>query len=88
MSVAVILASAGLACVAVGAVAGYVAGRRSAREELAAAEAVWVAQNNAPVRDALALPPERPDTIPGPYDWDVTTTRSLPAGRTYHTRLS
>lgn len=57
-------AYAGLTGVALGAVCGFFGGRRSARGELESAHEAWAAQNAAPERDALALPPERTGDLP------------------------
>jgi hypothetical protein len=94
MSTAVLVTAALGAGLSLGSVLGYVAGRRSSREELAAAQMAWAVQNNAPDRDDLALPPERTGEHPvALYDWEyeddpdpISLPRTVPP--TYRERLS
>lgn len=94
MSAVIITACAGGFLSAVTAVCGYIAGRRSSSEELAAAELAQQVRNAAPDRDALALPPERTGEHPVAYDWatepDDTgpgTLAHLRSGGTFGRRL-
>lgn len=94
MSVAVFIATAFGGGVCVGALFGYIGGRRSSREELDGAVELIAAMNAAPDRDDLAevaLKPERTgehrpvmyqqtdeETLPAPATWECATHLQAP----------
>ena len=88
MSAAVILTFGGGLLCATGAVFGYVAGRRSSREELAAAQMAWAVQNSAPIRDDLALPPERTGEHPQVQLYDQEAEGPFPVDAEFRTFVS